>query len=108
MQDRHTKTLVAFVTIFMLAQQLNLPIPDGLMRVFQHKVGIATIMFGSAWAATQDAGACVTAMVLYVISIVLFHTKHIGNVKRNIATARKVLEKTNDKLEPDQYTSPYN
>lgn len=107
MQERNTKTLVAFVTIFMLARQLHLPMPDGLLRVFDNKAGIATLMFGSAWAATQDASACITAMVLYVISIVLFHTKPPVQIKKDIARA------VNDKIDTfgapdiDSYNVPY-
>ena len=77
-----TRVIVAYVTMFLLAKQLKLPMPNDLLVIFEHKISIAILLLGSAWAATQDLEASVTGLVLYGSSLVLFHKRN-ENTKSN-------------------------
>ena len=97
--DTNTKTQIvaAYVAIFLLARTLNLPMPDDLINLFESNVAIAILMFGSAWAATNDTYASCVGVFLYGVSLVLFHKrdKSKRNYKTNI-NDMKLIDKTND------------
>lgn len=113
------RIIASYVAIFLLSRQLKYPIPDKLVHILENSIfGVFALMFGASWAATQDSYSCLIAIVIYAITVSLFHEKdtdrkystfeeYITSARksetlpiREIETSKKVYEsfiKTNSK-----------
>lgn len=103
------RIIASYVAIFLLSRELNYPIPDKLVRVLENSMfGAFALMFGASWAATQDSYSCLIAIVIYAISVSVFHEKnpdrkygtfeeYITSKKSETLPAREIKE-TSDKL----------
>ncbi len=76
MVSLQTRVIVSYVSIFLLSKQLKYPVPGKLVDLIENNlVGVLTLMFGTAWAATQDIKSSMIGIVIYAASISIFHKK---------------------------------